>query len=127
MRAETGLLAVVSSVCMMLALVLAWCLAGVRSSRFVEKCFPNPQYLLKADLDFLMMTGLLFVFYRPRDAQAGWFRLQDRMAALSTNSSHRVVPHTHDALVNDKAASERRARRSPTSSLVRLDAPLKKS
>ena len=63
MRAETGLLAVVGSVCMMLALVLAWCLAGVRSSRFVKKCFPNPQYLLKAHLDFLMMTGLLFVFF----------------------------------------------------------------
>ena len=63
MHAETGLLAVVGSVCMMLALVLAWCLAGVRSSRFVRKCFPNPQYLLKAHLDFLMMTGLLFVFF----------------------------------------------------------------
>ena len=63
MHAETGLLAVVGSVCMMLALVLAWCLAGVRSSRFVKKCFPNPQYLLKAHLDFLMMTGLLFVFF----------------------------------------------------------------
>jgi hypothetical protein len=25
---------------------------------------------------------------------------------LSTNSSHRVVPHTHDALVNDKTAAE---------------------
>ena len=63
MHAETGLLAVVGSVCMMLALVLAWCLAGVRSSRFVKKCFPSPQYLLKAHLDFLMMTGLLFVFF----------------------------------------------------------------
>lgn len=63
MHADTGLLAVVGSVCMMLALVLAWCLAGVRSSRFVKKCFPNPQYLLKAHLDFLMMTGLLFVFF----------------------------------------------------------------
>ena len=62
MHAETGLLAVVGSVCMMLALV-AWCLAGVRSSRFVKMCFPNPQYLLKAHLDFLMMTGLLFVFF----------------------------------------------------------------
>ena len=62
MRADTGLLAVMGSVCMMLALVLAWCLAGVRSSRFVKKCFPNPQYLLKAHLDSLMMTGLLFVF-----------------------------------------------------------------
>jgi hypothetical protein len=48
---------------MTLALVLAWCLAGVRSSRFVKRCFPNPQYLLKAHLDFLMMTGLLFVFF----------------------------------------------------------------
>ena len=64
MHAETGLLAVVGSVCMMLALVLAWCLAGVRSSRFVKTCFPSPQYLLlKAHLDFLMMTGLLFVFF----------------------------------------------------------------
>ena len=57
MHAHTGILAVVGSVCMTLALVLAWCLAGVRSSRFVKRCFPNPQYLLKAHLDFLMMTG----------------------------------------------------------------------
>jgi hypothetical protein len=63
MHADTGLLAVTGSVCMMLALVLAWCLAGVRSSRSVKRCFPNPQYLLKAPLDFLMMTGLLFVFF----------------------------------------------------------------
>ena len=63
MHAHTGILAVVGSVCMMLALVLAWCLAGVRSSRVVKACFPSPQYLLKAHLDFLMMTGLLFVFF----------------------------------------------------------------
>ncbi|MGE3275819.1 MAG: hypothetical protein AB7O67_11955, partial [Vicinamibacterales bacterium] len=42
---------------------LAWCLAGVRSSRFVKRCFPGSQYLLKAHLDFLMMTGLLFIFF----------------------------------------------------------------
>ena len=63
MHAGTGTLAVTGSVCMTLALVLAWCLAGVRSSRVVKKCVPNPQYLLKAHLDFLMMTGLLFVFF----------------------------------------------------------------
>ena len=63
MYAGTGVLAVVGSVCMTLALVLAWCLAGVRSSRLVKRCIPNPQYLLKAHLDFLMMTGLLFVFF----------------------------------------------------------------
>jgi hypothetical protein len=62
MHPDAGLLAVVGSVCMMLALVLAWCLAGVRSSRVVEKCFPNRQYLLRAHVDFLMMTGLLFFF-----------------------------------------------------------------
>jgi hypothetical protein len=43
--------------------MLAWCLAGVRSSRFVKRCLPNPQYLLKAHLDFLMMSGLLFIFF----------------------------------------------------------------
>lgn len=62
MHAHTGILAVVGSVCMTLALVLAWCLAGVRSSRVIKRCVPNPQYLLKAHLDFLMMTGLLFAF-----------------------------------------------------------------
>ncbi|HUR32471.1 MAG TPA: hypothetical protein VM032_01660 [Vicinamibacterales bacterium] len=63
MHPDTGLLAVVGSLCMMLALVLAWCLAGVRSSRRVKRWFSNPQYLLKAHLDFLMMTGLLFAFF----------------------------------------------------------------
>lgn len=63
MHASTSVLAVVGSVCMALALVLAWGLAGVRSSRFVKGWIPSPQYLLKAHLDFLMMTGLLFVFF----------------------------------------------------------------
>jgi hypothetical protein len=62
-HADTGVLAVMGSVCLTLALVLAWCLAGVRSSRFVKRCIPGPQYLLKAHLDFLMMTGLLFLFF----------------------------------------------------------------
>ena len=63
MHGDTGLIAGVSSVCMMLALVLVWCLTGIRSSRFVKKCFCNPQDLMKAHPDFLMMTGLLFVFF----------------------------------------------------------------
>ena len=63
MHATTGILAVVGSVTMTLALVLAWGLAGVRSSKFMKRCIPNPQYLLKAHLDFLMMTGLLFIFF----------------------------------------------------------------
>ncbi len=56
------ILVVVGSLCMALALVLAWCLAGVRSSAVMKGWF-NYQYLLKAHIDFLMMTGLLFVFF----------------------------------------------------------------
>jgi len=61
------------------------------------------------------------------DAQAGWLRLQNEMAMLSTNSSHRVVPYTHDALITDQIAA-------PTSvdairdvvNAVRFAIPLKK-
>src|SRR5882672_887641 len=63
MQISPGMLAVVGSLCLTLALALAWCLAGVRSSGFMKRCFPNSQYLLKAHLDFLMMTGLLFIFF----------------------------------------------------------------
>jgi hypothetical protein len=41
-----------------------------------------------------------------RDALAGRLPLQDRMAKLSTNSSHRLVPYTHDGLVTDRTAAE---------------------
>ncbi len=44
----------------------------------------------------------LVVVTAARDAQAGWLPLQDEMAALSTNSSHRIVPCTHDALITDE-------------------------
>jgi pimeloyl-ACP methyl ester carboxylesterase len=48
----------------------------------------------------------LVVVTAARDAQVGWLPLQDRMASLSTNSSHRVVPYTHNALVMDRSAAE---------------------
>ena len=44
----------------------------------------------------------LVVVTAARDAQAGWLPLQDEMATLSTNSSHRIVPCTHDALITDQ-------------------------
>jgi pimeloyl-ACP methyl ester carboxylesterase len=49
----------------------------------------------------------LVVVTAERDAMAGWLPLQDRMATLSTNSSHRVVPYTHDGLVTDQTAAQR--------------------
>ena len=58
----------------------------------------------------------LVVVTAERDAQADWLPLQDRMAALSTNSSHRVVPYTHDALVTDQIAAQTSSKPFATSS-----------
>jgi hypothetical protein len=48
----------------------------------------------------------LVVVTAAQDAQAGWLPLQDRLASLSTNSSHRVVACTHIALVTDRMAAQ---------------------
>jgi hypothetical protein len=62
MHAGTGVIALVGSACMALALVLAWCLAGVRTSRFVKRWVPNPQHVLKAptvDRSLVRVSGTL--------------------------------------------------------------------
>jgi len=48
----------------------------------------------------------LVVLTARQDAEAGWLPLQDKMATLSTNSSHRIVPYTHDALITDRTAAQ---------------------
>jgi len=48
----------------------------------------------------------LVVVTAARDAEAGWLPLQDRLATLSRNSSHRLVPYTHDGLVTDQTAAQ---------------------
>ena len=63
MRNLANVLVVVGSLCLLITLVLAWCLVGVRSSAFMKRLFPNYQNLLKAHLDYLMMTGLLMIFF----------------------------------------------------------------
>jgi pimeloyl-ACP methyl ester carboxylesterase len=70
----------------------------------------------------------LVVVTAARDAQVGWLPLQERMATLSTNSSHRVVPYTHDALVNDQAAAQTSSQAiRDVVHAVRSGAPLEKS
>ena len=61
----SNLLMLAGSLCVFLALVLAWSLVGVRCSSFM---FRSYQYLLKAQVDYLMMSGLLIVFFRSRPA-----------------------------------------------------------
>jgi hypothetical protein len=63
MRNYSSLLVVVGSLCLLITLVLAWCLVGVRSSAFMKRLFPNYQNLLKAHIDYLLMTGLLMIFF----------------------------------------------------------------
>ena len=70
----------------------------------------------------------LVVVTAARDAQVGWLPLQESMATLSTDSSHRVVPYTHDALVNDKTAAETSSQAiRDVVHAVRSGAPLEKS
>jgi hypothetical protein len=59
MNVQPGILVVTGSLCLTITLVHAWCVTGVRhmQSRSLKKLFPNYQYLLKAHIDFLMMTG----------------------------------------------------------------------
>src|SRR5580765_9048990 len=63
MRNYSNILVVAGSLCLVVTLVLAWCLVGVRSSAFMKRLFPNYQYLLKAHIDYLLMTGLLMIFF----------------------------------------------------------------
>lgn len=65
MHLESNILVVAGSLSLAITLVLAWCLAGMRylESRFLKTLFPHYQYLLKSHIDYLLMTGLLMVFY----------------------------------------------------------------
>ena len=63
MQVLPAALAAVGSLCLTLALILAWCLVGVRTTGFMKRWFPSYQYLLKAHIDYLLMTGMLFIFF----------------------------------------------------------------
>ena len=63
MHNHSSVLAIAGSLSLTITLVLAWCLVGVRSSAFMKTVFPNYQQLLKAHLDYLLMSGLLMIFY----------------------------------------------------------------
>jgi len=65
MNIQSNILVVAGSVSLTITLGLAWCLAGMRymESGFLKKLFANYQYLLKSHIDYLLMTGLLMVFF----------------------------------------------------------------
>jgi hypothetical protein len=48
----------------------------------------------------------LIVVTAAKGAQAGWLPLQDKMAGLSTNSAHRILPNTdHPSVIHDRAGA----------------------
>ena len=65
MHIQSNVLVVAGSLSLTITLALAWCLAGIRymESGFLKKVFANYQYLLKSHIDYLLMTGLLMVFF----------------------------------------------------------------
>ena len=63
MHNYSSVLVVVGSLCLTITLMLAWCLVGVRTSSSVRRLFPSVPNLLKAHIDYLLMTGLLMIFY----------------------------------------------------------------
>ncbi len=58
-------LVLVGCFCLATALVEAWCLTAVRALQVaaMKRLFPDSQQLLRSHIDYLMMTGLLFVSY----------------------------------------------------------------
>ena len=65
MNIGPNILVVAGSIALTATLVLAWCLSGIRylETGFLKKLFPSYQYLLKSHIDYLLMTGLLMVFF----------------------------------------------------------------
>lgn len=63
MRIES--LVLVGCFCLTVSLVEAWCLTAVRNLGLgaLRRLFPDSQMLLRSHIDYLMMTGLLFVSY----------------------------------------------------------------
>lgn len=59
----SNILVVTGSLCMLITLALAWCLVGVRTSASMKSLFASYPNLLKAHMDYLLMTGLLMVFF----------------------------------------------------------------
>jgi hypothetical protein len=65
MQIQSSILVVAGSLSLTITLGLAWCLAGIRymETGFLKRLFPHYQYLLKSHIDYLLMTGLLMVFF----------------------------------------------------------------
>ena len=79
--------------------------AGVMSAQQSEWSM-IPTTLTEAQAVTTLGDRPLMVVTAERGMQTGWMALQDNLAALSTNSVHRVIPDaTHAALLGDEASA----------------------
>ena len=59
MRDYSSILVVIRSLCLLITLLLAWCLVGVRSSAFMKTVFPNYQWILMRAVEVFSRTRLM--------------------------------------------------------------------
>jgi len=81
--------------------------SSVRAARSLRDEFTElPTSLQQARSYQSLGDRPLVVVTAALDASMGWLPLQDEMATLSTNSNHRLVPYSHDALITDQTAAQ---------------------
>jgi pimeloyl-ACP methyl ester carboxylesterase len=81
--------------------------ASARHYRSLRDEFAElPKSLEQAQMFQSLGARPLVVVSAALEAQNGWLPLQDQMATLSTNSSHRVLQYSHDSLVTDRTAAQ---------------------
>ena len=81
----------------LLTFAASWALLATLSMRWTDQ----PQRWAFAPGSFMALAGADLLAFAPNGEV-----VDDRMATLSTNSSHRVVPYTHNALVTDRTAAQ---------------------
>ena len=81
---------------------------SVRSS--LEELSTLARSLTQAGALTTLAAKPLAVITAAEGQQAGWAAAQDRLATLSTNSLHRVVPATHESLLRDEGDASHSSR-----------------
>lgn len=102
-----------ASLCLIVALILAWCLIGIYTIGVFRSIFPgNPDRVLSAHLDFLIMSSLIFglaATHVPLKSVVKWFIVIGAFTNSTTFLIFAIFPtsdpaselYTADFLAND--------------------------
>lgn len=95
----------VACISLLIALVLAWCLVGTHAIKLPAALalFKDPDSLLSAHLDFLMMTMLLLGFYAAKVPLPVWVRWPMAIGSIGNPSSfliESILPGAENPLID---------------------------